>query len=155
MTRLRIGRGLFPTLCFLALLAGWHASAKAQNAPASSTCVLNHPGDCCSATLSSNQDAKVATAVKTVEGIDFIVMMNRGISDCIFDYNGEMHVPMQSYVGGFNGTWLGGDFTLHYMNDAAGSGSCLVDVYYMNIASYVFPDACQGHRAQFNPTANP
>jgi hypothetical protein len=127
-------------LCGLSVILSFGMQAKAEN-NTPSTCRLNHAGDCCTVTIDGNHDAALNTAIISGAQVDYVLIMNKGQSDCIFLYDGEMQTPMQSYVGGFNGTWLGGNFNLSYQNDAADKGSCLLDIYYMTIG-HVFPKAC-------------
>ena len=117
------------------LSAGLEKNAHAEPKSSSLDCTLGRYGDCCHVNLDKDRDVKVSTAINSSAAVDFVVIENAGNNDCVFKYDGEMQATMQSYVGGFIGTWLGGNFTLHYQNDAANSGTCALRIYYMNIGS--------------------
>jgi hypothetical protein len=117
-------------------------------------CSLKHYGDCCTVTIDSIHPVAVGTAIVTGAQVNYVLIANKGQNDCIFLYDGEMQVPMQSYAGSFNGTWLGGNFTLSYQNDAAGKGSCFLDIYDMSIG-HALPKVCVNGRFEDAPEKNP
>jgi hypothetical protein len=135
----------FFALCALFIFLVVPETVWAQDDPLLSTCVLNGFGDCCTITLNAAHSIRVSTNIDSAATVNFVVIRNKGKNSCAYLYDGEIKTLMQSEAGGYNGTWLGGDFSLRYQNDANGSGSCQMDIYYMAIGN-LFPDKCQdGH----------
>lgn len=120
-------------------------NANAPAAPPVSSCALQRSGDCCTVTLSSTQPAIIATGFNSGAQTDYVVIVNKGLSNCVFMYDGAMKVLMRSTVGDFNGTWIGDNFALRYQSDETNQGVCLLDIYHMTIGHDI-PDTCRsGH----------
>ena len=111
------------------------------------TCRLVRLGDCCSFTISPQHDVSVSTAIDTAAQKDLIAIVNSGAFDCIYEFDGQMKVPVRIYADDFTGTWVGGDFSLHYKMDSGARGACPLNIYYLS-SGYGVPDSCKNGHAE-------
>ena len=135
------------SFALLTAMTSAHAAETSTPAP-TAACVLHSYGDCCDVTLTKDNDALVQTGIVTGSMVDFLVIKDGGANECDFLFSGDMQVPMHAHHNSFNGTWVGGNLGLRYLNDNGGKGSCQLTLYYMNIANLThFPNSCVGNKS--------
>ena len=115
---------------------------------AESSCAITNFGECCVVKISPTEDATVHTTIDATKQVDFVVFTALTPKQCEFQYLGDPKLNLRfnsdGFAKGIIGTWLGGDFRLHYMKDATNLGSCQMIVSYMNTMNMRngFPRTC-------------